>query len=703
MDITRWLQETEDPALPADPRQTAAQKAREEALLQDGARLPSHRKRQPNPPPPDSSLLEIGEPATSARRASPRTKGADAEQHGPHSHDGTSQSGSDPVSTSTESARAKYARKPRRKTRPELYEPQPAHGKKRKRSEGRKDKGKGAKRKSRRKAKDRPAGLVQSFHANNVPKDRLTLKPKENLGMFKRGRASSPHRSKGLPDLVFSEMRFLQKRNEPADPPVDDARTKRKKKETQRREEEISAYFGAKRPALAERSGNIPSKPDPSQTKVRYSPAFFKISRPSTSFQSIKPTIEVPEKPYLGFGSRGPEHIRSATRSISWSESMRHSAQVAEQESARNNDLRQKSRSRHQSYRTVTSVHSPLVSGLGAQASLHTLPESLNPLRHQSESINSPRDEPQPHTKPGPPGPETEQSVVSLPRLDHVGALRPRSSHKHRTHALQDRDQRPCQKSNMKDANDISSHSPRRTACSKSHTQAEREEGQRLHARDTDQIATSAPVPHDLVSSPPVCNARDCDAEGFQLKRSSSPLAKMLRDCNNACLDVPTEPERYDDGQDPIAPAVQFADHADVHYIERYPYSPADRRLPQGVAAAASDGPRLYQSQYSDEEMLYGLVGDEDAVEDDCLPEAAGGSRGCGGFYEDLEGDQGLLYQVEDEDGPFNVLPAGVNQCVVPDLGFEEQGGVRPDERRGLDEEDDEGMFDGFWRPHKLY
>lgn len=182
--------------------------------------------------------------------------------------------------------------------------------------------------KSRRNKAEKPGiGLVQSFHARNVPRDRLTLKPREKLGIFNKGRASSPVRGRGLPDLVFSEMKFLQKRKDALEEAKPDSQRKRRRKDTTRaNQEEISAYFTTMRPALAEKDGNVRSNVSPSRHKRTLAPRCENKQQKSPSADSGRPTIELPEKPYLGFGSRGTQH--ESTSCLSWSSSVRQPSET---------------------------------------------------------------------------------------------------------------------------------------------------------------------------------------------------------------------------------------------------------------------------------------------------------------------------------------------------------------------------------------
>lgn len=179
MDIRKWLQETVLPEQPVSPTR----------LEQSGPDAPPHptaperdlragrrRKRSTS----DSSLLRTRtirrEPSLVERRAAIVDSGDDSaysDAHHPPVH-----------SSESSSSSQQYARKPRRKTRPERYEPtsKGAKGRGTQVNRHRKDESKKKKHSSRRKKADKPgAGLVQSFHAKNVPKDRLTVREQPTL------------------------------------------------------------------------------------------------------------------------------------------------------------------------------------------------------------------------------------------------------------------------------------------------------------------------------------------------------------------------------------------------------------------------------------------------------------------------------------------------------------------------------------------
>ncbi|KIW07610.1 uncharacterized protein PV09_01560 [Verruconis gallopava] len=104
------------------------------------------------------------------------------------------------------------------------------------------------------------APVVRGFHAPNVLRERLTLPTVFNPGLFKKGKASSPFKGRGPPDLAFSEKRFLQKRTDLHDAAIlaGKGKSKLRKGRSAQIEEEISAYFGGTRPPSVEKNVGDP-------------------------------------------------------------------------------------------------------------------------------------------------------------------------------------------------------------------------------------------------------------------------------------------------------------------------------------------------------------------------------------------------------------------------------------------------------------
>ena len=169
MDIRKWLDETVSPPRPPSlPEQLSLPpflrpKERVEEPLPRGTR---RRKRGTS----DSSILETHQ----RRRKGPPVE---YESEGDQTSACSDTSTSSRHSSGSSSSSRRYARRPRRKTRLERYDPKPEDAKERgKQPSGKKRRdSKKSRRKSRRKTEARGAGRVQNFQPKNVPRDRLTV------------------------------------------------------------------------------------------------------------------------------------------------------------------------------------------------------------------------------------------------------------------------------------------------------------------------------------------------------------------------------------------------------------------------------------------------------------------------------------------------------------------------------------------------
>ncbi len=106
--------------------------------------------------------------------------------------------------------------------------------------------GNGKQRSSKRRRRKSGLVLNNEFKAPNVAQDRLTLMANGGPGMFHKGKASSLVQRRGLPDLTFPEMNFLNKRQshpEALQQDGKDRRPKSKKKEKEKTQQ-ISHFFG---------------------------------------------------------------------------------------------------------------------------------------------------------------------------------------------------------------------------------------------------------------------------------------------------------------------------------------------------------------------------------------------------------------------------------------------------------------------------
>ncbi|KAH8602601.1 hypothetical protein B0O99DRAFT_499007, partial [Bisporella sp. PMI_857] len=141
-----------------------------------------------------------------------------------------------------------FEKRPRHKTREDLYEPK-------KKDSGiypteklikKKPEKKGDRRKVAQKSGE---DLMNNFSSKSIAQDRLTMRVSHGLGLFKNGRASSPAMRR-VPDLAFSEMEFLQRPTHSRSNSKDKIGSKsrdREKGKTEKAYQEISSFFQPKR------------------------------------------------------------------------------------------------------------------------------------------------------------------------------------------------------------------------------------------------------------------------------------------------------------------------------------------------------------------------------------------------------------------------------------------------------------------------
>jgi len=171
MDIQEWLDKTVLPQQPPSPLEPCSETHPPYVEPIGHASHQRHRRRRPTS---DSSLLEALPPRKKAAPVeSEHRLGADADES-------AESDASHPAAHTESSASSRpYRRRPRRKTRPDRYDPVPKHVQKRGKHTQRLSKGesKRTKRRSRRSNVDKPdSAIVQGFHAKNVPQDRLTVR-----------------------------------------------------------------------------------------------------------------------------------------------------------------------------------------------------------------------------------------------------------------------------------------------------------------------------------------------------------------------------------------------------------------------------------------------------------------------------------------------------------------------------------------------
>lgn len=179
MDVRRWLEETKTPGPPASLGLPAGQHAREGAP-RDAAKQSSPNRRKCKRPQrhtsSDSSLLWPDRANGHGQPVTQKSGNGDRARQHTASDKAASHYSSELSGSADRSEFERYARRPRRKTRPEIYEPKA--GKKRsKRTHGsRKNRHAPLREKDRRRTRPRQSDLAQTFHAKNVAKDRLTVR-----------------------------------------------------------------------------------------------------------------------------------------------------------------------------------------------------------------------------------------------------------------------------------------------------------------------------------------------------------------------------------------------------------------------------------------------------------------------------------------------------------------------------------------------
>ena len=186
--------------------------------------------------------------------------------------------------------KGRYERKPRHKTKVDKYDLKTTS------TARNKDKAEIHKTRSRKRRKKSGLVLNNEFQAPNAAQDRLTLKANGGLGMFQNGKASSSIQRRGVPDLSFSEMKFLSERRE-QQTDLKDGRPSKSKKKDKGLPQHISSYFA--RPLLP--------KPDPrlktDSTFSGHSPGNVSAASCTNSPPSKQPVTEFP-RPLPSHGLR---------------------------------------------------------------------------------------------------------------------------------------------------------------------------------------------------------------------------------------------------------------------------------------------------------------------------------------------------------------------------------------------------------------
>ncbi|KAL8862802.1 MAG: hypothetical protein Q9178_000744 [Gyalolechia marmorata] len=275
------------------------------ADMQPEPRPESHRRKRRRKSSSSASYLEprvypnASDEVEEARKSLEPKQGQHRKQH---THMELTSHPSSTTIHSPEKPAKTYERSSRHKTREDHYDL--PKDKKRDNTKEAKPKAHDKPKKKRKGVEKSGGALMQKFSAKNIDTDRLTLKTRVPVGLFGKGRASSPVRRKGLPDLSFSEVNFLSHRRRNQEEDV------RSRPRSKRRKEDKAAD------AEAEFSRFFASSKDLSRAAVRITEHGAKVKDRRSAVgvtqeqgQSSLPPVDLPEKPFLGFGSCGPGHV----------------------------------------------------------------------------------------------------------------------------------------------------------------------------------------------------------------------------------------------------------------------------------------------------------------------------------------------------------------------------------------------------------
>ncbi|KAL9598918.1 MAG: hypothetical protein Q9219_004184 [cf. Caloplaca sp. 3 TL-2023] len=145
--------------------------------------------------------------------------------------------------------------------------------------------------KKRGRAEKSGAALMHHFSANNVETERLTLQNTKPYGLF-------------VPDLTFSEMNFLNRHRaeKHKEPPSQSKKGRSRIDKAADAEAEISRFFASTKhqDRLLGNAGK--------HTKEDKLPGALN-DKAHEQNRSSPPPVDLPERPFLGFGSCGPGHI----------------------------------------------------------------------------------------------------------------------------------------------------------------------------------------------------------------------------------------------------------------------------------------------------------------------------------------------------------------------------------------------------------
>ncbi|CAG8972916.1 hypothetical protein HYALB_00001336 [Hymenoscyphus albidus] len=283
--VHRWLAATNAEVAtrrgdlqPEEPSNISESK-RESKLARQFAHLENHQnpahtnRAQPKPKEKhnvssDSSLLEAQytTPRVQPVKSGREKRLTEQEQSPrPHKRCRTASTTSSSRKSSVDGERPKetFERRARHKTREDRYAPKAKDHKADKKQEKKRTTTKRAKKKNNPNPKKNGEELMRDFSSKNIGHDRLTIRPPYSLGLFGNGRTSDAAKDKGIPDLAFSDMDFLQKSERPR-PIIEMEHLKSKSREKEKRKllksrediEDLSAFFNQYRKPLQEVNNN---------------------------------------------------------------------------------------------------------------------------------------------------------------------------------------------------------------------------------------------------------------------------------------------------------------------------------------------------------------------------------------------------------------------------------------------------------------
>ncbi|KAK0119023.1 hypothetical protein ONS96_012092 [Cadophora gregata f. sp. sojae] len=374
--VRRWLEQTETNTDQDDALVTGEALFKKEAKRAAQAEVPPVRaplesahgsgpskRRKGHDSSSDSSVLEVQVKSMSHQSTRDETQHVILNQSKMYSPPprkkqrvASSESGLPSHSSTPNHPKETFEKRPRHKTREDIYEPKKKN-KKRKRASGERSSRKKRERRGGSKNAANTAGdeLIQNFRSKNISQDRLTIRPSNGLGLFNNGRASSPARRRGLPDLAFSEMEFLQhSRARPQSDKENMVKSRSREKEREkssRMQDEISTFFRPTRAHLQavspncsgaaqdvfRKEPNLYSKrldPEGDRDKYRDSEPLDLRSEPSRDFEVAGPFFEKYQVSHDYNASQRVDHSTNppdsssrvsgkATTYVSWSESQR--------------------------------------------------------------------------------------------------------------------------------------------------------------------------------------------------------------------------------------------------------------------------------------------------------------------------------------------------------------------------------------------